>query len=154
MVTAKLARPEILMRIKERLGFDGLEVYGMYDVVIESEANSIQELHRKINEIDRMGIVRGTETFIVAREGKRKEVHGVNTFAYVLIDTSPGGMEEAQSTVADLGEVKKADIVFGPFDVIVDVAVKNMDELNEVMRKIVSLDSVHKTCTLISSRIH
>jgi len=154
MVMTKLARPEMLARIKERTGFEGLEVYGMYDAVIEAEANTVEELHRKINDIDKMGLIRGTETYIVARDGKKKEIRDVGTFAYILVDASPGDIDKVQTTLSEFKEVRKSDVLFGPFDIIVDVAVKNMDELNEVVRKIISMESVFKTCTLVSSKIH
>jgi DNA-binding Lrp family transcriptional regulator len=153
MVMAKLARSEMLSRIKERTKIEGLEVYGTYDAVLEIEANNVEDLYKKINEVNKVGLIHGLETYIVAREGTRKSIDR-KTFAYILLDASPMGIDEVQLRVSDIMNVKKVDVVFGPFDIIVDISVENMDELNNVVREIVSIESVFKTCTLISSKIH
>jgi len=151
MVTAKLQRPRTLASIKEKTGLDGLEVYGPYDAVVELEAETVEGMHRKVNEVDRLGIIQGTTTYVVAREGKAKRLKALpRTFAYVLIDAAPGGVEEVHKSVSELREVRKADIVFGPYDLVADVTVRDLKELGRVVREITGMDSVLRTCTLIS----
>jgi len=150
MLTAKIQRPETLAKIKARTGLDGIEVYGPFDVVLEAEVDSISELYRMVTEIDKMGIIHSTTTYVVAQEGKKKATQIPKTFAYVLVDAAPGNIEKVHAGVSEIEEVKKADIIFGPYDIIADIGVRNLDELNRVVRRILSMDSVLKTCTLIS----
>jgi DNA-binding Lrp family transcriptional regulator len=153
MVNVKLARPETLSRIYERIGFRGMEVYGSHDGVLEAESKNIEDLHKKVNEIDKMGLVQTTVTYIVAKETMIREFDE-RTFAYALIDAAPGTMEEVQSKLLKLEKIKKADIVFGPFDIIAEIAASGMNDLNQIIKKIISIESVLRTHTLISADIH
>ena len=149
MLTAKIQRPETLAKIKARTGLDGIEVYGPFDAVLEAEVDSIGELRRMVVEIDKMGVIQSTTTYVVAEQGKKRAARG-KTFAYVLVDAAPGYVEKVHASVSEIQDVRKADIIFGPYDVIADVGVRNLEALNRVVRRILGMDYVLKTCTLIS----
>lgn len=55
--------------------------------------------------------------------------------AYILIKTKPGTSENVARDLRNIAEVKQADPVYGRFDVIAVVEVRDLDALAELVYK-------------------
>lgn len=151
MLSAKIGTAKIVSDMKEK-GFHAMEVYGPYDAIIEVKIEDSAEankhlFHRIVNEINKLSIE--CTTYIPAQESEEKKIpRGELKSVYVLIRTVPTKMIEAQEELLKMDEVKKADIVYGPFDIIANLLVKNQSHLREIIVKIEELPIVRSCCTL------
>jgi DNA-binding Lrp family transcriptional regulator len=68
--------------------------------------------------------------------------------AIVLVQAEVGESSAVAAAIAQLGGVAKADVVTGPYDVIVRVEAENIDELGRmVLSRIQSVKGVTRTIT-------
>ncbi len=68
--------------------------------------------------------------------------------AYILINTQIGKTAEVAHTLREMPEVKKLDIIMGPYDIIAEVETDNHDTLSEVvLKKLQSIPSIQHTMT-------
>jgi len=68
--------------------------------------------------------------------------------AYVLMQTQVGDAESVSRAVALVDGVTQADIVTGPYDVIVRAEAENMDDLGKlVVARIQTVEGVTRTLT-------
>ncbi|MBT9175107.1 MAG: hypothetical protein DDT22_00781 [candidate division WS2 bacterium] len=70
--------------------------------------------------------------------------------AYVLIEAIVGKSGEVAEYVQKLAEVKSADSVIGPYDVVAVVEATDLDTVGSVVKQIHSISGVYKTTTLIA----
>ncbi|UCD26767.1 MAG: Lrp/AsnC ligand binding domain-containing protein [Candidatus Bathyarchaeota archaeon] len=70
---------------------------------------------------------------------------------YVLINTETAHMESVLEALKKIDAVKEAHMVYGVYDIIVEVETDNMDRLKEIVTyHIRRLDEVQSTITLIA----
>ncbi|OAG27908.1 Lrp/AsnC family transcriptional regulator [Thermodesulfatator autotrophicus] len=68
--------------------------------------------------------------------------------AYILINTQIGKTAEVAETLKNMPEVKRLDIIMGPYDIIAEVETKDHDELSDmVIKKLQSIDYIQHTMT-------
>ncbi|AEH43965.1 Transcription regulator AsnC-type [Thermodesulfatator indicus DSM 15286] len=68
--------------------------------------------------------------------------------AYILINTQIGKTSEVAETLKNMPEVKRLDIIMGPYDIIAEVETKDHDELSDmVIRKLQRIDYIQHTMT-------
>jgi DNA-binding Lrp family transcriptional regulator len=73
--------------------------------------------------------------------------------AYVLFKVSSGTEREVCQKLVEFGEVMKADIIFGEYDVVAKIATQDLGELEEfVSQKVRNVPNVLVTSTMIISR--
>lgn len=73
--------------------------------------------------------------------------------AYVLIDLQEPGEKDIIDTIRNLKEVREAHVLFGEWDILAKVEVKNPNALGTfVMDKIRTLPEVKVTSTMIVAR--
>ena len=71
--------------------------------------------------------------------------------AYILVNTDLGREPEVVKALKGIMEIKNINIVYGVYDVIVDVEADTMDKVKEIVfNKIRRLDYVKSTITLIT----
>jgi len=70
--------------------------------------------------------------------------------AFVLINTEIGAEEEVLKQIRNLEEVKEAYIVYGIYDLFVEVEAENLEKLKDIISsKIRRLAKVKSTITMI-----
>jgi hypothetical protein len=78
-------------------------------------------------------LVEKTQTLIVISEGRPfKE----EPYAFLFFDTQPRNLEKLQETLQNIPGILSADTVFGPYDVICAVRVRNKIELKQLVERI------------------
>ena len=78
-------------------------------------------------------MINKTQTLIVISEGKP---FNEEPYAFLFLNTQPRNLEKVQETLQKIPGVLSADTVFGPFDVITAVRVRNQIELEKLIAKI------------------
>jgi hypothetical protein len=78
-------------------------------------------------------LVEKTQTLIVISEGRPFEEE---PYAFLFFDTQPRNLEKLQETLQNIPGVLSADTVFGPWDVICAVRVRNKIELKQLVERI------------------
>ncbi len=76
---------------------------------------------------------------------------GLGLRAYILIVAEPQTKfrMETNKLITKFEEISQIHYVLGRFDIIVEVIVRNVDELGDLLRKIQNLPAVEKTETLM-----
>jgi len=74
-----------------------------------------------------------TQTLIVISEGK---LFNEEPYAFLFLNTQPRNLEKVQEALQNITEVLSADTVFGPYDVICAVRVRNQVELQKLIARI------------------
>ncbi|MGQ9499284.1 MAG: Lrp/AsnC ligand binding domain-containing protein [Dissulfurimicrobium sp.] len=68
--------------------------------------------------------------------------------AYILINTQIGKTAEVARRLSEMPEVKRLDIIMGPYDIIAEVETEDHDSLSYiVMHKMQTLDAIRHTMT-------
>ncbi len=71
--------------------------------------------------------------------------------AYILINIQSGTEKEVSEQLLKLKEVKDLNVVYGEYDIITKVDIKNMEGLQEfIINKIRSIKSIKRTSTMIA----
>lgn len=85
------------------------------------------------------------------REREReREFHQANLKAYVLIQTVPGRVESVMRALAKMPQVKSADSVTGPYDLVALLEVAEIREISHLVAGVIGgLRGVTRTTTLI-----
>ena len=78
-------------------------------------------------------LVEKTQTLIVISEGRPFEEE---PYAFLFFNTQPRNLEKMQETLQNIPGVLSADTVFGPYDVICAVRVRNKIELKQLIERI------------------
>ena len=129
---------EELLKLKISRG-DIFLLFGPMDILIQfSELNSLDEFIEKwFNPIRIIGakeaLITKTLTFIVISESP---LFAEEPFAFIFLNTQPRNLEEVRKALLSIPQVLAADTVFGPYDVICPVKVKDRTELEQVISHI------------------
>lgn len=136
-------------QIRNQLKMRATEVIGPYDVVVEIDAESLQDLYRNhLTKIDLLETVASTTTYPAAYSRTKDKLS--KPTAFILIDVAPGEHEAVRDTIYDqIAEVQKADIILGTFDIMAEISCP-LGELYNVLDKIVTIRGVLRTLTLVS----
>jgi len=68
--------------------------------------------------------------------------------AYILIQTEVGKAAQVAKDIVDITGVQQAEAVAGPFDVVVRVEARNIDELGKlVVARVQAVDGITRTLT-------
>lgn len=104
-----------------------------------------QSIFSRVKSLKRKGVIRN---FTVNLDYQKL---GLNIKAYVLISADPLGRfrERAIKTLTQLPQVSQIHIMFGRFDFLVEVMVKDINELSSLLAKIHELEMINKTETMI-----
>lgn len=71
--------------------------------------------------------------------------------AYVLITTDPAAMNRVAERLRALPTVQEAHEVMGPYDIVAEVEVANIDAMGELLReRIRTIDGVRSTLTCVT----
>lgn len=123
--------------IRDKLGFkEALEVIGPYDVVAEARDESLQGLYETTKLIAELDTVASTTTYISVRQGKGKSTERPK--CCILLEVVLKYIDSIFKTIMDLDEVVRADIILGPFDMIIlaNVDLANLSGfLNNLFKK-------------------
>ena len=97
-------------------------------------------------------MIEKTQTLIVISEGKPfKE----EPYAYLFLNTQPRNLEKVQEALQNIPEVLSADTVFGPYDVISAVRVRDKIELQKLIARIQKdVPHIEGTVTAIVSPLY
>ncbi|MHA1146188.1 MAG: Lrp/AsnC ligand binding domain-containing protein [Candidatus Helarchaeota archaeon] len=74
----------------------------------------------------------------------------MKTIAFLLIEVGSGEEYNIVKSLRDIPEVKNAYIVYGAWDVIVEIETEGMGELNSLVLKIRRSPGVKRSATLIA----
>ena len=97
-------------------------------------------------------LIEKTQTLIVISEGKTSKVE---PYAYLFLNTQPRNLEKVQENLQNIPEVLSADTVFGPYDVISTVRVRDKSELQKLIAKIqTNVPHIDGTVTAIVSPLY
>jgi len=97
-------------------------------------------------------MIEKTQTLIVIKEGKRFDEE---PYAYLFLNTQPRNLEKVQEALQKIPEVLSADTVFGPYDIISAVRVRNKIELQKLIAKIQKdVPHIEGTITAIVSPLY
>jgi len=72
--------------------------------------------------------------------------------ALILINTDSGAESEVSEKLLEIPVVKAIHIVYGVYDIIVEMEVEGYEELRSTVSKIRSIPRVRSTTTLIITR--
>ncbi len=68
--------------------------------------------------------------------------------AYILINTKIGKTSEVARTLQNMPEVKRLDIIMGPYDIIAEVETDGHEALSQVvMQRMQAIDAINHTMT-------
>jgi len=102
-----------------------------------------QSIYARIKELRKKGI-----KFTIDID---PNVIGLKIKAYILIIAEPQTefRKETDKIIKTFKEISQIHYLLGRFDIIVEVVVRNIEELRDVLRRIQSLPAVKKTETLM-----
>ncbi len=72
--------------------------------------------------------------------------------AYILINTKIGKTTDVAKQLKEMPEVKRLDVIMGPYDIIAEVETESHDSLSHiVMNKLQDIDAIKHTmtCTVV-----
>jgi DNA-binding Lrp family transcriptional regulator len=97
-------------------------------------------------------MIEKTQTLIVIKEGRQFDEE---PYAYLFLNTQPRNLEKVQKALQKIPEVLSADTVFGPYDVISAVRVRDKIELQKLIAKIQEeVPHIEGTITAIVSPLY
>ena len=97
-------------------------------------------------------MIEKTQTLIVISEGKPVNEE---PYAYLFLNTQPRNLEKVQEALQNITEVLSADTVFGPYDVITPVRVRDKMELQKLIARIQNeVPHIEGTVTAIVSPLY
>ncbi len=68
--------------------------------------------------------------------------------AYVLINTQIGKTQKVAEELKKIPEVKKIDIIMGPYDIIIEIEVSAYEDISEILlNKLQNIPAIHHTMT-------
>ena len=68
--------------------------------------------------------------------------------AYILVQTEVGRSADTARTIQDLGGVQNVEQVTGPYDVVVEVEARNLDDLSAgVIARLHEIEGITRTLT-------
>ncbi len=68
--------------------------------------------------------------------------------AYVLINTQIGKTQKVVEELKKIPEVKKIDIIMGPYDIIIEIEVPNYEDISEILlNRLQNISAIYHTMT-------
>ena len=96
-------------------------------------------------------MIEKTQTFIVISEGREfKE----EPYAFLFLNTQPRNLEKLQEALQHIPEVLSADTVFGPYDLICAVRVRNKIALKQLVEGIEEVPNIQEIVTEIVAPLY
>lgn len=133
--------------VKKEPGFHwALEVVGKYDIVVEITGNSIGDLYEKTRAIASLGTVESTTTFVAARSYDNKDATEAPNCCLLLRVTGPD-LDHVMEEIQKCKEVVKADIILGPFDMIVMAEVEQA-RLSLFLNELLKVRGIQRSVTM------
>ncbi len=71
------------------------------------------------------------------------------SIAYVMLNTVPDKMEVVKEEVKEVEGVKEAYMLYGVYDIIVQIEAENVEQLKDVILNIRKMQYISSTLTLI-----
>lgn len=104
-----------------------------------------QSIFSRVKSLKRKGVIK---RFTVVLDQQKL---GLNLKAYILLSASPSeeARDRASKILAQFPQISQIHRLFGRFDFLVEVLVKDINELSEIIGKIHRLGVVTKTETMI-----
>jgi len=104
-----------------------------------------QSIFSRIKSLRRKGVIKG---FTVVLDQQKL---GLNLKAYILLSahSSEEARERASKTLAQFPQISQIHRLFGRFDFLLEVLVKDINELSEIIGKIHRIEVITKTETMI-----
>ena len=104
-----------------------------------------QSIFSRVKSLKRKGVIKN---FTVNLDQQKLDL---NIKAYILISADPLGKfrEKAIKTLMQLPQISQIHILFGRFDFLVEVLVKDINELSNLLGRIHELEMINKTETMI-----
>jgi hypothetical protein len=118
---------------------DTFLLFGPIDMLVQfKDFENLQEFIEKWFDPVRMigaeeALIVKTQTFVVISEGPS---FAEEPFAFIFLNTQPRNLENVREALLTIPEVLSADTVFGPYDVICPVKVKDRTDLERIVRHI------------------
>jgi DNA-binding Lrp family transcriptional regulator len=132
-------------------------MFGPVDIIVRFDnLKNVEEFKEKwFNPIRMIGseedLITKTLTLITISEGPDLTE---KPFAFVFLNTKPKHLETIRTKLLDIPEVLSADSVFGPFDVICSVKVRDTAELETLVSVIQQIDGVESSMTSIVAAVN
>ncbi|RLI31425.1 hypothetical protein DRO48_00720 [Candidatus Bathyarchaeota archaeon] len=106
---------------------------------------SRQAIYNRIQSLKKRGVIKGFTVEVNPRS------LGLNLRAYILIVAEPSRevREESEKLLRKYPQISAIHLLLGRFDVLLDVLVRDIDELKNLLMEIHSLKMVRKTETFI-----
>jgi len=68
--------------------------------------------------------------------------------AYVLINTQIGQTQKVAEELRKISEVKKIDIIMGPYDIIIEIEVPTYEDISEILlNRLQNIPAINHTMT-------
>lgn len=68
--------------------------------------------------------------------------------AYILINTQIGQTQKVVENLKKIEEVKRLDVIMGPYDIIVEIEVPNYEDISKLLlEKFQSISAINHTMT-------
>lgn len=71
------------------------------------------------------------------------------SWAYILLNTEPGQMENVLEKIKQINGVGEAHMVYGNYDILIKVKSRNPKELKTIVQNIRIQENVHSLITLM-----
>jgi AsnC family. len=72
----------------------------------------------------------------------------MGTRAYILINTQIGKTQKVVEELRKIHEIKKLDVIMGPYDIIVEVEVPSYEDISKLLlEKIQNIPAINHTMT-------
>ena len=156
MVQGRSPSSPVTSQIKDELHLKRtFRVLGPYDAVVEIEMlpdiYAVSDLFSHfITRINYLETVGACTTYLAVSE--KSKPRREKPFAYILIDAAPQDLISVHEKVFKYKEVQEADIVLGPYDIIVEIVVKSWEKLLKVLNKIRATAGIIRTLPLVVIR--
>ncbi len=150
---------EVLKRLLFYLNIDQQNMFLLFGpvdilIVFNNLANVEEFVEKWVNPIRMIGaeddMITKTMSLIVSSEGTKL---AEKPFAFLLLNTKPQSTEEVRKILLTLPEVLSADVVLGPFDVILSLKAENHEDLETSVLLIQQITGIVTSVTSIVSPI-
>lgn len=139
----------IAKSIRDETKCPAYDIFGIYDVIVEITSDSLDHIIAKTDQIETVVGVGTTNTYYAIHEGDSKKGITRKPFAFVMVDTRKEADTSIKNTLLTYGETIKADVVWGPYHVLVEADCDSIESLREFVIKIQRIPDVLKTAAFI-----
>lgn len=150
MVTQKTTMFKIADSIRDGLKVKAYDLLGIYDLVVELNAETIAEIDKYVRKIKEFPLAASTTTYLATDEKTKPEPELKRPAAYVLVNTTPLRVNEVRDQIYTFEGVQKADIVWGPYDIVLEVHADSLSDFVEMLQKAYLVTGIVKTVTLLT----